>query len=490
MGEGSVITEEMRWMVGVETSPYTIKIKEGDLQRFVEAIGETKMLFTPNRWAKTSKYGGVMCPPTFFCPDPIIAGDLTGLKRPWPFPYSLDGGTEWEFHQPVRVGDTLRITTKIAGLYEKQGSGKTGRMMITIIEARCINQRKELVGVARGNAIVYEGSFRQGEQLCFEDVEVGMHLPPLTKGPLTIKDLTNFSAATNDHSKIHYDESVARDRGLSAPLVHGPLKSAFLAQMLTNWIGSEGKLKKLNCQYRRMDVAGETLICHGKVAGKSTREVESRVECDVWVENTKGEVTTRGTAVFTLPTREARALKQPDKESLSSRNFNEIALINDKMRKDLKLGEVSGVFTYDVDRNWISQFATAFDDPNPLWHDEDYSNRAGLFGGIIAPPTFFAALDPVETKELILDEWVETIPYKDTGGGNAFNEVEYFLPIRPGDTITAAVTYTRIYERDGRSGRLLFRIRENELRNQHGELVALARCGHVRSYDLHKKRDA
>jgi acyl dehydratase len=168
---------------------------------------------------------------------------------------------------------------------------------------------------------------------------------------------------------------------------------------------------------------------------------------------------------------------------------NQVSLITDQMRKDLRLGEVAGTFTYEVDRKWVRQFAAAFDDPNPLWHDEAYARDAGRFGTVIAPPTFFAALDPVETRELLLDPWVETIPYKNTGGGNAFNEVEYFLPIRAGDTISVEVTYTDIFERDGRSGRLLFRIRENVLKNQRGELVARARSGHVRSYDLSKKRD-
>ncbi len=42
MAEGSVITEEMRRMIGVETPPYVIEVERGDLRRFVEATGETK----------------------------------------------------------------------------------------------------------------------------------------------------------------------------------------------------------------------------------------------------------------------------------------------------------------------------------------------------------------------------------------------------------------------------------------------------------------
>ncbi len=168
--------------------------------------------------------------------------------------------------------------------------------------------------------------------------------------------------------------------------------------------------------------------------------------------------------------------------------MSEGSLISEEMRRSLKLGQVSGVFTYEVDRKWIAEFVSAFQDPNPLWVDEEYAKQEGRFGALIAPPTFFAALDPVERRDLRLDEWVEAIPYKDTGGGNAFNEVEYFAPIRAGDSIRVEVTYTDIFEREGRTGRLLFRVRENVFTNQRGELVARVRNGHVRSYDLSMKR--
>jgi acyl dehydratase len=326
------------------------------------------------------------------------------------------------------------------------------------------------------------------QQNFFDDVEVGQVLPPLTKGPLTIKDLVKFGVATHDYSEIHFDEVAAHTRGLPAPVVHGPLKAAFLAQMLTGWAGPDGGLKRLSCQYRRMDVAGETITCLGKVTGKSAEDHQGIVECEIWTENSTGEITTRGTAVLALP-RRARSREEPSVSVSSAPDPNPISLITDAMRRHLRLGEVAGVFTYEVDRKWVQQFVDAFEDANPLWSDEEYARAEGLFGGTIAPPTFFAALDPVERRDLLLDEWVETIPYKNTGGGNAFNEVEYYLPIRVGDSICVEVTYTEIYERDGRTGRLLFRIRENVLRNQRGEVVARVRNGHVRSYDLSKKKD-
>ena len=158
MVQESVITEEMRQMIGVETPPYIFEVEKGALRKFLNATGDANPLFQDREFAKKGKYGEIIAPPTFFCPDPLIIAQTTGLKRlPSPFKYGIDGGTEWEFIQPVRAGDTLSITTKIADIFEKQGSPRTGRMLFSIIEAICRNQRGEVVGISRGTSISYEG---------------------------------------------------------------------------------------------------------------------------------------------------------------------------------------------------------------------------------------------------------------------------------------------------------------------------------------------
>src|SRR5664279_3105068 len=96
MKQESVITNELRARIGVEKGPYVINVEAGDLRRFNEAVrhcGEG-----------TAAADGVV-PPTLFCPDCIIAADLCGLERPRPWKYSIDGGSEWQFHRSVRAGD-------------------------------------------------------------------------------------------------------------------------------------------------------------------------------------------------------------------------------------------------------------------------------------------------------------------------------------------------------------------------------------------------
>lgn len=154
---GTLITDQMRERIGAEARPYTVEVEKGDLRRFLAATGDTNPLFCDEAWAKAHKHGAIILPPTLFCPDPIIGSYIAELDRPLPFKYRIDGGTEWECFRPVKVGDVLSITIRIADLYEKEGGPRTGRMLFTILEATCRNQQLELVGIARSTHICYEG---------------------------------------------------------------------------------------------------------------------------------------------------------------------------------------------------------------------------------------------------------------------------------------------------------------------------------------------
>jgi hypothetical protein len=162
----SIITAEMRSMVGVEVGPYVVDVEAGAVRRFREAVSGI-MSHGSSSTPASSTYDIAAAPATLFCPDPIIASELCGLRRPQVFRYRIDGGSQWHFHHSVLAGDTLKLYSRIADIYEKQGSARTGRMLFTIIEVRCVNQRDELVGTAVGTAIAYEGApSGNGEEHC------------------------------------------------------------------------------------------------------------------------------------------------------------------------------------------------------------------------------------------------------------------------------------------------------------------------------------
>lgn len=140
--------------------------------------------------------------------------------------------------------------------------------------------------------------------LCYEDVAAGDEIPPLEKRPTT-QQLVMYAGASDDYTPIHYDKDLAARAGHKKVIVHGALKSAFLAQLLTDWIGPHGRITELSVSYRGIDYAGDTLTCRGKVTGKRVEDGENLVECEIWLENGEGQVTTPGLATVALPNQTA-----------------------------------------------------------------------------------------------------------------------------------------------------------------------------------------
>ena len=151
------------------------------------------------------------------------------------------------------------------------------------------------------------------QQLYWEDVEVGSDINPLPK-VASSQMVVKWAGASGDFNPLHYEDSFATSQGVGKPIVHGQLKRAWLVQLITDWIGEQGTLKKLSCQFRGMDYPrlmrtmtkpqeGETWWCKGKVTNKYVDGNEHYVDCDIWVENGKGEVTTPGKATVVLPSK-------------------------------------------------------------------------------------------------------------------------------------------------------------------------------------------
>ena len=141
-----------------------------------------------------------------------------------------------------------------------------------------------------------------GESAIWEDVQEGMEISSLVKVPTT-RQLVQYAGASGDFYEIHYDKDFAQGNGLAGPILHGALKNAFLAQLITDWMGQQGTLKKLSCQYRGMDIPGDTLTCKGIVKRKYVDGGRHMVDCEIWLENGKGERTTPGSATVILPSR-------------------------------------------------------------------------------------------------------------------------------------------------------------------------------------------
>ncbi len=140
----------MRAFTGMESAPVTYEVEKGAVARFARAIGDLSPLYMDELVARNSSYGGLIAPPTFL--RSLIPGRLE-KPFPEPFSYVLDGGSEYRFFAPVRVGDRITVTRRIVELFEKQG--KLGTMLFRVQEIKYVNQLGEVAATQRTTTISY-----------------------------------------------------------------------------------------------------------------------------------------------------------------------------------------------------------------------------------------------------------------------------------------------------------------------------------------------
>ena len=120
---------------------------------------------------------------------------------------------------------------------------------------------------------------------------------------------------------------------------------------------------------------------------------------------------------------------------------------------------------FDVEKGRVKFFAQAIGDENPIYTDPEFA-ASTRFHDLIAPPLFL--------MDSGLSTYVEYILQFNplTANINGGSEVEYFLPIKVGDTITTEPMITSLEEKDGRSGKLLLVTVQVTFHNQNGDLVS------------------
>ena len=124
--QSTFLTEEMRQQViGLESEPVTTEVEKGAIIKFAQAIGDDNPSFNDESQARLGQYRGLVAPPTFL--------RSVGSSRPefpfeMPFTRNLDGGSDWEYMEPVRPGDRITAVSRIADMSER--AGRMGVMII------------------------------------------------------------------------------------------------------------------------------------------------------------------------------------------------------------------------------------------------------------------------------------------------------------------------------------------------------------------------
>ncbi len=348
--------------VTINEPPYLTEVTRDSVRHWAHATGDRNPLFLDEAYARASRYGSIIAPPCqLYAYSRISIGYRGGL----PGVHSFFAGSHWRWHEPIRVGERIDPEVTLTGLAELP-SRFAGRMFKQISLIRYLNgEGRELaqadswgMRVERVAAkdkgkykklelaepytperleeiakLYAQEQCRGREALYFEDVKVGDAVPSIIRGPYTATTAVAFEQAWGglyikahgywfDYLRrhpaagipntynipeppeaVHWDSALARAVGVPEAYDYGPERVAWIATMLTDWIGDEGFLSELYCEVRRFNMIGDLTTCRGKVVSKEERDGRSTVKLDIEAVDQRGDSTATGWAVVTLPRR-------------------------------------------------------------------------------------------------------------------------------------------------------------------------------------------
>ncbi|WP_181784015.1 FAS1-like dehydratase domain-containing protein [Pseudonocardia pini] len=320
-------------------------------------------------------------------PDPETKALLKG--DPFAGLGSYQAVMEFEWWRPLQLGDRCTLLQAQVGVAEKASTfgGRTAHVTNDFLYA---DGEGRMHAVRRGtwiNAERHTSRKRAKEQLVqepytpeqlaeidaayaaetrrgatprhWEDVQVGDELQQRVKGPLTTTDVVvwhlgwgmqltppgafkiaagirrkapglyppNALNVPDTVQRLHWDPTRARELGLPNSYDYGGMRETWLAHIVTDWMGDDGWLWKLRCEHRRFNYVGDVTWVRGEVVDKRRTAAGAEVDLRIWCENQRGEITTPGTAVVLLPTRDAPVtLPEPPAPDLEGTLAHELAL--------------------------------------------------------------------------------------------------------------------------------------------------------------------
>lgn len=357
--------EEARSLIGVDlrrtNQTWNTEASPDAVRHFCWGIGDENPLFCDPAYGRASPFDTGLAPGCFLytIDTTVVAPKLRGIQ--W-----LYGGTDWEWYRPIRHRDSFTVRAQLLDAVEKRGS-KARAFIIQTGEVLYTNQQGELVCRALGHTartprakakdgLKYEArethrytpeelehiahaieteELRGAAPRFWEEVQVGSWVQPMLKGPLNITDMICWysggghsyqshrrahmyrrrhpadsyvnpeTGAQDSAARGHAESKMAREVGMPGGYDVGPQRISWMGQLMTNWMGDTGFLRKLSASIRRPNIFGDVSWCKAQVADKRVEDGIHLVDLELQVDNQLGETTARGTAVVELPSRSA-----------------------------------------------------------------------------------------------------------------------------------------------------------------------------------------
>jgi len=147
MTEVERVARDLQGQVGTARSLVVRPVETGAIRGFLDAAGDDNPLYRDSEYARGTRWGGLVAPPTFVG---TIRGDASMADIPFGSSV-LNGGEAYEFFRPVRPGDLITAAEILEGI--KGVVGKSGELLVLTSRTDYVNQEGNLVARRRGTAI-------------------------------------------------------------------------------------------------------------------------------------------------------------------------------------------------------------------------------------------------------------------------------------------------------------------------------------------------
>ena len=131
-------------------------------------------------------------------------------------------------------------------------------------------------------------------------IKVGEELTPFVRAT-GLANWNRYAAVNNEFVPIHMDDEAGRKAGYPSAFGMGNLQWAYLHNALRDWLGEEGEILELSCQYRSANVKNQTLTVRGVVRDVSEDDFMQIIDLELWVEDQNGVKLAPGSAKVALP---------------------------------------------------------------------------------------------------------------------------------------------------------------------------------------------
>ena len=363
--------ERMTRLIGTRITdslePWCYEISRDAVRHYAHGIGDDNPLWCDPTYAATTRYGGIVAPPSFVFPlNRILSGYVGGF----PGVHAMWAGADITWHAPMRVGTKIRTEAWLSDLVERH-TRFAGRAIQQIYHVDYYDEDTDelLAGAdswcfrterdtARELGTKYDDlkqaeqhrwtapdleelfaryefeEIRGAETRWWDDVEVGDVVPPLTKGPMTVTGFIAYAQgwgglyiranrlawkqlrkhpglAIPDRfnipdvpERVHWDPDLARLVGTPDAYDYGPERCSWMAHQLTDWMGDDGALLNQKMRIRRHNPVGDALFIVGEVTRKWADGDGHFVEITQRAVQQDDELSVEGSGIVSLPKRD------------------------------------------------------------------------------------------------------------------------------------------------------------------------------------------